>query len=145
MKRLIFLILLINVSFLKAELIDDLRNAAGAKNGETLIIFHYNIVNCVKCDIEPNDILFNIQKNSSINNYKIIATVICDRDIELKIFAKDKLWKYAMFRNDGTLLSKLNATKDIFLTVVKSNNQKINLKPGSPEKNYNKIINFINQ
>jgi hypothetical protein len=144
MKSFAIIFILLNIVFLKAEIIDELRFAADARNGETLILFHYNILRCVKCDIEPNDILFNMKKNPSLKSIKIMATVICDRDIELKIFAKDNLWKYAMFRNDGTLLSKLNASKYVFITVIKPNNNILHLKPGKPEANYSKIIDFIN-
>ncbi len=143
MKILIFIICILNISFLKADVIDELRLASNAKENETLVIFHYNIVSCVKCDIEPNEILTNLKNHKIFNKLKIIATVICDRDIELKIFAKDKQWKYSMYRNDGSLLSKLQAPPGTIITVINAKNEKFHIKAGNSKSNFTKIIDFI--
>lgn len=141
----IFIFLFLNSNVLNSEIINDLRSFVNSDKNETLLIFHFNITGCVKCYIEPNDILINLQKNNYLRNCKIIASVICDRDIELKIFARDNNWKYSLYRNDGTLLSRLNAAKDTFITIITTKNEIVHFKPGNPKQNFDKIVELLSK
>ena len=145
MRVLVILIFILNINLLHAGLIEDLRKAAKAEKNDVLLLFHFNILACVKCDIEPHDIIFNIRKQSIAKRIKIISTVKCDRDIELNIFKKDKNWKYSLFRNDGTLLQKLNASPGVTISVINPDNSMLHLKPGNPRKNYDEILKFISE
>ncbi|MDT3740721.1 MAG: hypothetical protein RO257_14615 [Candidatus Kapabacteria bacterium] len=143
MKKIIVILLFMSFQICLSNYIDDLRKAAKAETGDNLIIFYFEMVECVKCYIEPNEIISHLVQQSDSKNFKIIGVVICDRDIELKLFKKEHNWKYALYRNDGKARTNLNAPYDSFITVVNSKNEKLHLKPGKPEANYNKIIEFI--
>lgn len=140
----IYLTFLLCSNILYGNIADSLRTATNTSKSEILLIFHFNITGCVKCYIEPNEIISNLERNKHTMKCKIVASVLCDRDIELKIFSKSQKWKFGLLRNDGNLLQQLNATNEHFLTIITTDNKLINLKPGNPEQNYNKIVNIIN-
>lgn len=143
MKKLIIILLFLSYQLCFSDLIDELRNAAKAETSDNLIVFYFEMVECVKCYIEPYEIISHLVQQGDLKNFKIIGVVVCDRDIELKIFKKEQNWKYALFRNDGKARINLNSPYNSFITVINPENKMLHLKPGKPEANYNKIIDFI--
>ncbi len=94
MKKLIILFLLLSIQICLSNYINNLRKAAKSKSGECLIIFYFEMSNCMKCYIEPNLIISHLEKEKKMKKHKIIGIVVCDRDLELNIFIKEHNWKY---------------------------------------------------
>ena len=138
MKKIIIVILLISSQVCLCDY-----NAAKAETGDNLIVFYFEMAACMKYYIEPDLIISHLIQQSELKNFKIIGVVVCDRDIELKIFKKEQNWKYTLFRDDGYARTNLDAPYDSFCTVINSDNELLHLKPGKPEANYNQIIDFI--
>jgi thioredoxin-related protein len=143
MKKIFLLLFFLSINFLNAEVIENIRNQIKADKNDNIVLIYLNMTGCYKCLIEPNEIINNLEINKKLSKLKLVAAVVCDRDIELKVFSKNNKWKYAMYRNDGTLKSKLKATPDILMSVINSNGEILHLVPGNPKKNYEKILEFI--
>lgn len=123
--------------------LSNIRNQAHTQADESLILFHFNLVECVKCVLEPNAIIENLILNKNIGKIRIVGAVICDRNIELKAFKKQQNWNYDLIRNDGTLFNKLKTNFESFVSIITPSNKVLNLKHGIAEKNYYKIVDFI--
>jgi hypothetical protein len=78
------------------------------------------MVDCVKCYIEPFEMADFLTQN--YKNIELFAAVNCDREIELKVFKRDKNWKYKMFVDeDRKTRSKLGGSEEIYMTIIKAN------------------------
>lgn len=140
---LIFIIICSYLVFADTEIIKELKEKSHANQNDRFVIFYFEMVSCVKCYVEPIEIMKHLESNNKLKRYKIIAVVVCDRDIELNIFKKEQNWKHTLYRNDGTFKSKLKAGTDILTTLINSKNKIKHLKSGNPKQNYDKIIEFL--
>ena len=145
MKKLIIILLFLSYQLCFSDLIDELRIAAKAETGDNLIVFYYEMAACMKYFIEPDLIISHLVQQSDLKNFKIIGIVVCDRDIELKIFKKEHKWEFPLYRDDGNARTNLHAPYDSFCTVINAENKLLHLKPGTPEANFDKIFDFISE
>ena len=143
MKKVIVILLFMTFQISLSNYIDDLRTTAKAEKSESIIVFYFEMAACFKYYIEPDLIISHLVQQNELKNFKIIGIVVCDRDIELKIFKKEHKWEFPLYRDDGNARTNLNAPYDSFCTVINAENELLHLKPGKPEANYNKIIDFI--
>jgi hypothetical protein len=143
MKLKIIIIFLLSIQFSFSNYIEELKRSANADSKDYILVFYLEMANCIKCYIEPYSIINNIVQDKSLEKYKIIGIIVCDRDIELKIFKKEQEWKYSMYRDDGNARKQLGAPYDSFITVINSNNKMIHLQTGNPEKNLSSIKKFL--
>ncbi len=104
---------------------NQLKSKVNLQKDEQLVVLFQNIGNCSRCYIVPIEQVHKLKYEGKINKFKLLALVICDRDVELNIYKKQHEWKYFMFRDDGKGHKKLNAKETTFLSVFDYNGKNI--------------------
>ncbi len=104
---------------------NELKTKVNLQKDEQLVVLYQNIGNCSRCYVLPMEQVSKLKKAGKINKFKLVALVVCDRDIELNIYKKQHDWKYYMYRDDGKGHKKLNAKETTFLSVFDYNGTKI--------------------
>lgn len=141
----ILIIYLISIQFSYSNYIEKLKHVANARSDDYILVFYFEMSNCAKCFIEPYIIIDKLLLDKSIQQFKIIALIRCDRDIELRIFKNEYKWKYAIFRDDGNARKNLGASEESIITVIKPNQKKMHLSTGNHEKALLLIKEFMNK
>ena len=116
------------------------------KADELLVITHQNPATCVKCYIEPMDIIREIELIKSRRKLKVkfLAIVRCDREIELKVFKREVGWNYYMLVDDGNSMRKLNLQAKTIISIFNSEGKSLlNLSGGKPRENIKKVGDFF--
>lgn len=102
--------------------INEFRKEQDIHKNKDIAIIYMEMVDCVKCYIEPLEMADFISDN--YKNITVFAGVNCDREIELKVFKRDKTWKYNMFVDEGRKTrSKLDGNDEIYMTIIKANGE----------------------
>jgi hypothetical protein len=143
MKFKIIIIFFISIQLCYSNYLEEIKKSANADTDDFIMVFYLEMTNCSKCYIEPYSIINNIVQDKSLVRYKIIGLIVCDRDIELKIFKKEQEWKYSLYKDDGNARKQLGAPYQSFITVINPNGKKIHLHSGNPEKNLSLIKKFM--
>jgi len=125
---------------------DNLKSEVKLQAQECLVTVFFDNSTCVKCHLEPNYYLNQIESNCGKKNFKVLGILKCDRDIELKVFKKDINWQYQLIRDDGKCRKKLGVFDTAIMTVFNYNgDKKLSISTGNMKNNSKKIINFISQ
>lgn len=132
------------LAFANQTLFEELKEKCELSKNEFLIVIFQTPGNCVKCFIEPMDIVESITKNSTDINYKLMALVRVDREIELKVFKKENDWEHYMFVDDGNARKDLGA-KGIAMMIILDSRGKIIAEffPGQYKKNIETAKKFV--
>ncbi len=104
---------------------NQLRSKVNLQKEEQLVVLFQNIGNCSRCYILPMEQVTKLKREGTLNKFKLLALVVCDRDAELNVYKKQHDWKYYMFRDDGKGHKRLNAKETTFLSVFDYNGKKI--------------------
>ncbi len=141
MKVLLLLIFASSSSF-----ISNLKEEQNIPKNKDIAILYMEMVDCVKCYIEPFEMADFITEN--YKNVVVIAGVNCDRKIELKVFKRDKGWKYNMFVDeDRSTRNKLGANEEIYMTIIKANGEKKHFtksrEQNTTQENIKKVKDFM--
>lgn len=116
---IVFILILLATS---NSFIIELRKEQDIPKNNDIAILYMEMVDCVKCYIEPLEMADFISDN--YKNITVFAGVNCDREIELKVFKRDKNWKYKMFLDeDRKTRSKFGANEEIYMTIIKANGE----------------------
>ena len=94
------------------------------KDDIVVVAFQYPS-GCMKCAIQNNEIISLLNKKFP-NKVKVIALVLCDREIELKAFIKKNDWKYPAYKvkfqelkdygaNEKSMIKIYNAKSELLL------------------------------
>ncbi len=94
------------------------------KDDIVVVVFQYPS-GCMKCVIQNNDIISILNKKFP-KKVKVIALVLCDREIELKAFIKKNDWKYPAYKvkfqelkdygaNEKSMVKIYNAKSELLL------------------------------
>ncbi len=130
--------------FANQTLFEQLKEKCELNKGEYLFVIFQYPGTCVKCFIEPTDLVESIAKNAPDINYKLLALVRVDREIELKVFKKENDWEHYMFVDDGNARKDLGA-KGIAMMIILDSRGKIMAEflPNQYEKNIEKAKIFV--
>ncbi|MBE2189889.1 MAG: hypothetical protein KGZ71_02240 [Desulfobulbaceae bacterium] len=130
--------------FANQTLFEQLKEKCELSKNEYLIVIFQTPGNCVKCFIEPMDLVELIKKNSLGINYKLMALVSVEREIELKVFQKENDWKHYMLVDDGNARKDLGA-KGIAMMIILDSRGKIMAEflPNQYDKNIEKAKKFV--
>jgi hypothetical protein len=102
--------------------INEFRREQDIDKNKDIAIIYMEMIDCVKCYIEPMEMADFLTQN--YKNIELFAAVNCDREIELKVFKRDKSWKYKMFIDeDRKTRSKLSGGEEIYMTIIKANGE----------------------
>jgi hypothetical protein len=103
----------------------ELKTKVNLQKDEQLVVLYQNIGNCTRCYILPMEQVSNLKNEGVIKKFKMLALVICDRDIELNIYKKQHNWKYYLFRDDGKGHKRLDTKASSYLSVFDYYGKKI--------------------
>jgi hypothetical protein len=122
---IVFFLLSLNLYSSNNTYFNNIKKNVSLKENEQLVVIYQDIGSCVKCYLQPMDQIAKLAKEGRIKNFKLLALVRCDRDLELSIYKKQHDWKYYMYRDDGKGHKRLNAKETTFLSVFDYNGKKI--------------------
>lgn len=137
---LISLILIMSSS----TFITNIKNKFEINNNENIAIFYMDMVDCVKCYIEPVEVAEYLDSK----NVTIIGAINCDRELELKVFKKNNNWKYHLIVDENRKTRKLlNGNDNIYLSIIKKDGKILHLtkstQKNTTQKNIKKINDFL--
>ncbi len=104
---------------------NQLKSKVNLQKDEQLVVLFQNIGNCSRCYIVPMEQVRKLKNEGKINKFRLLALVVCDRDIELNIYKKQHDWKYYMFRDDGKGHKRLDSKLSTYLSVFDYYGKKI--------------------
>jgi hypothetical protein len=130
--------------FANQTLFEQLKEKCELRDGEYLIVIFQAPGTCVKCFIEPMDLVESIRKNAPNINYKLLALVRVDREIELKVFKKENDWEHYMFVDDGNARKELGAKGTAMMIILDSRGKIMaEFLPNQYNKNIEKAQKFV--
>ncbi|HPO62095.1 MAG TPA: hypothetical protein PK762_03315 [Candidatus Kapabacteria bacterium] len=102
------------------------------KDDLVIVAFQYP-TGCMKCAIQNNEIISNLEKKFP-NKVKVIALVLCDREVELKAFIKKNNWKYPAYKvkyqelkdygaNEKSMIKIYNSKSELLLDLFIDDNE----------------------
>ncbi len=139
---LLFVIVISALS--RNSLFNEIAKLSGLNENEFLLVVYLNPATCVKCYIEPFDIINYIEKNKRKAKFKYLAMVKCDREIELKVFKRETGWKYYSYVDDGTSLKKLGGEGKTVISILNHNGEnQLNLREMQVMKNRKLVRGFL--
>ena len=94
------------------------------KDDIVVVAFQYP-VGCINCILKIDDIIKKLNQEFP-KKVKVIALVLCDREIELKAFIKNNNWKYPAYKvkfkelkdygaNEKSMIKIYNAKSELLL------------------------------
>ncbi len=122
---LFFFLITLNLYSSNNTYFNTLKKNVDLKRNEQLIIIYQDIGSCVKCYLQPMDQIAKLAKDGKIKNFKLLALVRCDRDLELNIYKKQHNWTNYLYRDDGNGRKRLGASEITYLTVFEYDGKKI--------------------
>ena len=127
---------------LVSNFVAELRKEKQIPNNQHIAIIYMEMVDCVKCYLEPLEMADYLNKN----NVKVIAAINCDREIELKVFKRDKGWKYDMIVDeDRKTREKLGGEEYIYMTIIKQNGKVKHFTKSREKNTTNENIKKVNE
>lgn len=143
-KMLFINIIILYWGYSQNQMLDTLKSITNIQKDEFLLITYQNPSTCIKCYIEPFELINSIDNQKGSRKFKYIALVRCDRDIELKVFARETGWKYYVYRDDGSAKEKLKASSKAIITIIPPNDcDQLNLISGQPKENFKKVRSLL--
>lgn len=92
-----------------------------SKEDIVVVAFQYP-VGCIKCVLQIED-LIKFLNHIFPKNIKVIAMVICDREIELKAFIKNNDWKYPAYKVKFKDLKDYGATEKSMMKIYNAQSE----------------------
>ncbi len=130
----------------QSKLFSELKDRTQLKKDEFLVVTYMQLGACVKYLVEPFEIITNVEKLDSSKKIKFIALVICDREIELKVFTRETEWEYFTYLDDGSARERLEADPATMISILNYKGDNIlNLKTGERKRNIKKTISFLKE
>jgi hypothetical protein len=148
MKFIILTIFISIISFCyvssQQNLFDEIKKTTDLKVDELLIVNYQNPSTCIKCYLEPMDLINYIEKIKGNKKIKYLAMVKCDREIELNVFKRETGWKYYMYVDEGDASEKLKAESKTILSILNFKGENLlNLQGMRVLENIEKIKKFL--
>ncbi len=91
------------------------------KDDIVVVAFQYP-VGCIKCVLQIEDIIKVLNKEFP-EKVKVIALVLCDREIELKAFIKNNNWKYPAYKVKFKELKDYGATEKSMIKIYNAKSE----------------------
>jgi len=91
------------------------------KDDIVVVAFQYP-VGCINCILKIDDIIKTLNQEFS-NKVKVIALVLCDRDVELKAFIKNNNWKYPAYKVKFKELKDYGATEKSMMKIYNAKSE----------------------
>ncbi len=121
----LFFITYFSVFAFDYDYFDEIKKSVKLKENEELVIIFQNIGFCKKCYLKPMDQVEKLRKEGSIDKFKLLALVRCERNKELKIYKRTYDWKNYLYRDDGNGREKLECSTDTYLVAFDYQGRKI--------------------
>ncbi|HPO64049.1 MAG TPA: hypothetical protein PK762_13300 [Candidatus Kapabacteria bacterium] len=123
LKRIIFLFVVCFFAsgFASPKINQYIQKEKPGKDDIVVIAFQYP-VGCIKCVLQIEDII-KVLNHKLPNKVKVIALVLCDREIELKAFIKNNNWKYTAYKVKFKELKDYGATEKTMMKIYNSKSE----------------------
>lgn len=93
------------------------------KDDIVVVAFQYP-VGCINCILKIDDIIKTLKLNQEFSKkVKVIALVLCDRDVELKAFIKNNNWKYPAYKVKFKELKDYEATERTMIKIYNAKSE----------------------
>ncbi len=122
---LLFMFYSLNLYSLDENYFNELKTKVNLQKDEQLVVLFQSIGNCSRCYVLPLDQVSKLKQEGKVTKCKLLALVICDRDLELNIYKKQHAWKYYLYRDDGKGHKRLEAKETTYLSVFDYYGKKI--------------------
>ena len=145
LKRIIFLFVVCFFAsgFASPKINQYIQKEKPSKDDIVVVAFQYP-VGCIKCVLQIEDIIKVLNKEFP-EKVKVIAMVICDREIELKAFIKNNNWKYPAYKVKFKDLKDYRATEKSMMKIYNAKSELLlDLFYDDKETN-NKLKSFIDK
>ncbi len=116
---IVLFLVLVTMTFSSDSSIIKLRTLTNLQAKEKLVITFQELGgSCVKCYSIPLALIESVKNRNNLSDFKIVAAVKCNRDIEVNIFKKQNDWKYYLYADKNDLAKKLGINHLSGLAVI---------------------------
>jgi len=123
LKRIIFLFILCFLAsgFALPKINQYIQKEKPDKDDIVVVAFQHP-VGCIKCVLQIDDIIKVLNKEFP-EKVKVIALVLCDREVELKVFIKNNNWRYPAYKVKFKELKDYGATERTMIKIYNAKSE----------------------